>query len=191
MRRYDTPVFGFGAHQPRTGGAHLDKRGVYPYALYLPTPQDQHYQQLEPLINFIGARPEDVFYDFGCGDGRVCIEVARRYGCRSIGIDALKDNTDRAAKLAGEEGLSHLTEFRWENIFEADFSDATVVFMYLLTDVVGKVARVLDRRPGIRVITQSFHPEGALRKSVRKLPVESCRNMPRLIEYRTPLHDPE
>ncbi|MGZ5453959.1 MAG: SAM-dependent methyltransferase, partial [Candidatus Aminicenantales bacterium] len=96
---------------------------------FVPTPTEV----VDEMLRLAGVKAGDVLYDLGCGDGRIVIAAAKRYGVRAIGIDIdpvrIRESNDNAAKA----GLSGKVRFLQEDLFKADFKEATVVTMYLLT----------------------------------------------------------
>jgi len=120
---------------------------------YIPTPQDV----VDDMLRLVDLRPGDVLYDLGSGDGRIPITAARRYGIRAVGIDIDPVRVDEAEANARERGVSQLVAFRQEDLFEADFSDATVVTLYLFPDLNLKLRpRLLALRPGTRIVSHRF-----------------------------------
>jgi SAM-dependent methyltransferase len=93
---------------------------------FVPTPD----AVVEAMLSLANFGPDDVLYDLGCGDGRL-VRAAARLGGRGVGIDIDESLLQRGREAAHSEGLSHLTEFRRENLFEANIQDATVVTLYL------------------------------------------------------------
>jgi len=121
---------------------------------FVPTPPEV----VDEMLRLAGVKAGDVLYDLGCGDGRIVIEAARRYGIRAVGIDIdplrIRESTDNAAKA----GLAGKVRFVQQNLFEADFKDATVVTMYLLTSVNLRLRPKLlaELKPGTRLVSHSF-----------------------------------
>ena len=76
--------------------------------------------------------PDDVVYDIGCGDGRFLVECARQKGCRCVGIEIDEPRAAEARNKVREAGLEHLVAIRVGNALEADFSEATAIFLYLV-----------------------------------------------------------
>lgn len=97
----------------------------------------------------------DVIYDLGCGDGRVVIEAAKRFGVRGVGIDIDPKLVALARRNARRAGVQKLVEFREEDLFEADISPASVVTLFLFPDVNMRLRPKLwrDLKPGTRVIS--------------------------------------
>lgn len=120
---------------------------------FVPTP----YEVIEDMLRFAELKKGDILYDLGCGDGRIVIEAARRAGIRAVGIDIDPERIRESRENARIAGVENLVEFRRADIFEADFSEATVVTMYLLPDVNIRLRpTILKLRPGTRIISHQF-----------------------------------
>lgn len=121
---------------------------------YVATSQEVVNRMLELADVFVG----DVVYDLGSGDGRIVITAAQRYRARGVGIEIDPVRVWEARKNAEEAGVSDRVEFRQEDLFEADFSEATVVTIYLLPEVNMKLRPKLFEQldPGTRVISHNF-----------------------------------
>ncbi|MGZ5513564.1 MAG: SAM-dependent methyltransferase [Candidatus Aminicenantales bacterium] len=121
---------------------------------FVPTPTEV----VDEMLRLAGVKAGDVLYDLGCGDGRIVIAAAKRYGVRAIGIDIdpvrIRESNDNAAKA----GLSGKVRFLQEDLFKADFKEATVVTMYLLTSVNLRLRpKILaELKPGTRLVSHSF-----------------------------------
>lgn len=125
---------------------------------YVATPQTT----VEAMLELANVTEDDVVYDLGSGDGRIPIEAANRYGARAVGIEIKPSLVDRARKNAELSGVSDKVEFRRQDIFKADFRDATVVTMYLFPEVNIKLRPMLFEQlePGDRVVSHSFDMNG-------------------------------
>ena len=123
-------------------------------APFLPTP---NYVIAELLVK-AGVGKDDVLYDLGSGDGRIVIEAARQTGCLAVGIEIDADLVDDSRKAAQRAGVSDRTRFVVGDIFAADFSEATVVTLYMGQPVNIKLRPKLLRelRPGTRVASYTF-----------------------------------
>ncbi len=123
-------------------------------APYVPTPDHDVRTMLE--IGSVGR--DDVVLDLGCGDGRIVIAAARTRGARGVGIDIDPDKVALARQAADEAGVSDLVRFVRGDLRDADFSEATVVMLYLLRHVNLELRpRLLrDLRPGARVVSRHF-----------------------------------
>lgn len=121
---------------------------------YVPTPPEV----VEGMLILAGLKPGDILYDLGCGDGRIVIAAAKKYGVRATGIDIDPVRIGESNKNAAEAGLAGKVRFIQEDLFKADFKDATVVTMYLLTSVNLRLRPKLltDLKPGTRLVSHSF-----------------------------------
>jgi len=121
---------------------------------WVPTPKTI----IDDILRIAGLKPGDVFYDLGCGDGRVLLEAARKYKVRAVGIEIDPGLCRTARETAAKEGLDHLVEVVQSDFREVELSDATVVYMYLLTSVNRMLREKLSRelKAGTRVVTLDF-----------------------------------
>jgi SAM-dependent methyltransferase len=121
---------------------------------YVPTPPEV----VEAMLGLAGVRTGDVLYDLGCGDGRIVIAAAKRFGIKAMGIDIDPLRIEESETNAAAAGLTGKVRFVKGDIFEADFRDATVVTMYLLNSVNVRLRPKLlsELRPGTRLVSHSF-----------------------------------
>ena len=120
----------------------------------MPTPQEV----VDKMLELAKVGKGDVLYDLGSGDGRIPVTAAKRYGIRATGIDIDPQRIAEANENARKNGVSHLVQFRQEDLFKAKFSDATVVTLYLLPDLNVKLRpRLLaELKPGTRIVSHQF-----------------------------------
>jgi ribosomal protein L11 methylase PrmA len=97
-------------------------------------------------------------YDLGCGDGRIVITAAQKYGARAVGIDIDPKRIAEANVNAKAAKVTNKVKFVEGDLFEADIGEATVVTLYLLTRLNEKLKPKLlkDLRPGTRVVSHAF-----------------------------------
>lgn len=121
---------------------------------YVATPQET----VSAMLRLANVSKNDTVYDLGSGDGRIPITAAQRYGARGVGIEIKPSLAQRARKNAKLSGVSDKVEFRRQDIFKADFSEATVVTLYLFPEVNLKLRPMLFEQlaPGTRVVSHSF-----------------------------------
>lgn len=120
---------------------------------FVPTP----YEVIEDMLRFTDLKKGDILYDLGCGDGRTVIEAAKRAGIRAVGIDIAPERIRESRENARKAGVEHLVEFRQADIFQTDFSEATVVTMYLLPSVNIRLRpTILKLKPGTRIVSHQF-----------------------------------
>jgi len=134
-------------------------------APWVPTPQPI----VDRMLEVASVSDEDVLYDIGCGDGRIVITAARRYGARGVGIDidkAMIEESDRNAKSAGVE---RQVKFICMDATKADISEATVVSLYLLPESNALMRPLLDAqlRPKSRVVCHNYTIPGWDEKQVQ------------------------
>ena len=120
---------------------------------YVPTPQPVVDAMLE-MAKVTGA---DVVYDLGCGDGRIPITAAQRYGAKGVGIDIDPKRIAEAGENAKAAGVTDKVTFLNEDLFNADFSKATVITLYLLPSVNERLMpRLKALKPGTRIVSHAF-----------------------------------
>ncbi len=125
------------------------------HAPYVETP----HEVVEEMLKLAQVGRDDVVYDLGCGDGRIVIAAARKYGARGVGVDLSAERVRVAKESAARHGVAGRVEFREADIFDTDISKATVVMLYLLPDVNLKLRPKLlaELKPAARVVSHSFH----------------------------------
>ena len=123
-------------------------------APFVPTPQDV----VDRMLELAGVTKNDVVYDLGCGDGRIVITAAERYGARGVGVDIDPLRVAESIENARRAGVSHLVEFFEQDALKVDVSKATVVTLYLLSSSLLKLRPILTRqlRPGARIVSHAF-----------------------------------
>ena len=108
------------------------------------------------MLEIAGVGPRDHVIDLGSGDGRIAIAAAKR-GARALGIEYNPDMVALSRENAQEAGVADKATFRQADIFETDFSKATVVTMYLLPDLNLRLRpKILDLKPGTRIVSHAF-----------------------------------
>src|SRR5215510_4065323 len=126
----------------------------HPDVIFVPTPQEV----VEDMLRLANVQKGDVLYDLGSGDGRIAITAARKYGIKATGIDIDPQRIQEANENAKKAGVTDLVKFRQENLFTADFKDATVITLYLLPDLNVKLRPKLwnELKPGTRIVSHQF-----------------------------------
>jgi SAM-dependent methyltransferase len=123
-------------------------------APYVPTPEEV----VDRMLALAEVKSTDVVYDLGCGDGRIPIAAARKYGARGVGIDIVPARIEESRANARAAGVERLVEFRLADVMAADVSPATVVTLYLLSSSNAKLRPILTRqlKPGARIVSHAF-----------------------------------
>lgn len=123
-------------------------------APYVPTPQ----QVVEKMLELAQVTSKDVVYDLGCGDGRIVITAAKKYGAHAVGVDIDPDRIKESIANAKAAGVEDLVTFIQEDAMKVDVSPATVVTLYLLTSSNEALRPILTKqlKPGARIVSHSF-----------------------------------
>lgn len=121
---------------------------------YVPTPMDV----VEAMLDVAKVSKNDVVYDLGCGDGRIVVTAAKKYGATGIGVDLNPERIREANENAKEKGVEKKVKFYEGNLFDFDFSKASVLTLYLLPDVnLQLMPKILkEMKPGSRVVSHAF-----------------------------------
>jgi hypothetical protein len=123
--------------------------------VWVPTPQEL----VEKMLDMAKVTPNDYVIDLGSGDGRTVITAAKR-GVRAHGIEYNPDMVELSKRAAAKEGVSDKATFAKADLFESDFSQATVITMFLLPSINLKLRpKILDLKPGTRIVSNSFDME--------------------------------
>jgi cyclopropane fatty-acyl-phospholipid synthase-like methyltransferase len=125
-----------------------------PDVVYVPTPQPV----VDAMLRLANVTANDVVYDLGCGDGRIPITAAQRYGAKGIGIDIDPTRIGEANENAKAAGVTDKVTFLNQDLFTSDFRDATVVTLYLLPSLNVKLMPKLkaELKPGTRIVSHAF-----------------------------------
>jgi SAM-dependent methyltransferase len=121
---------------------------------YVPTTEEA----VTAMLKLAGIKKSDVVYDLGCGDGRIVIAAAKQYGARGVGIDINPVRIAEAKDNAKKAGVENLVRFEENDLFEADFHEATVVTLFLLPNINLKLRPKLlkELKPGTRIVSNTF-----------------------------------
>lgn len=121
---------------------------------YVPTTEPA----VEAMLSLAKVTKNDVVYDLGCGDGRIVVTAAKKFGARGVGIDINPERIAEARENARKNGVEHLVKFIEGDLFEADIREASVVTLFLLSSVNLKLRPKLlaELKPGTRVVSNTF-----------------------------------
>ncbi|BAK66309.1 putative methyltransferase [Sphingobium sp. SYK-6] len=125
-----------------------------PDVIYVPTPQPV----VEAMLAMAKVGDGDILYDLGSGDGRIPVTAAKTFNIRAMGIDIDPQRIREARENAQKAGVTDKVTFKQEDLFKTDFSEATVVTLYLLPTLNEKLRpRLLkDLKPGTRIVSHDF-----------------------------------
>jgi SAM-dependent methyltransferase len=123
-------------------------------APYVPTPSDV----VDRMLSLAKVGPRDVVYDLGCGDGRIVIAAAQKFGAHGVGVDIDANLINQAEANAKAAGVDRRVKFLVQDAMTVNVSDATVVTLYLLSASNVKLRPILTRqlRRGARIVSHSF-----------------------------------
>ena len=121
---------------------------------YVPTTE----QAVEAMLKLADVKKTDVVYDLGCGDGRIVIAAAKKFQAHAVGIDINPVRIGEAKANAKTAGVEDLVRFEENDLFQADFREATVVTLFLLPNINLKLRPKLmaDLKPGTRIVSNTF-----------------------------------
>jgi SAM-dependent methyltransferase len=133
--------------RPQVGQAGKD-------VIWVPTPEEL----VERMLRMAQTTPKDFVIDLGSGDGRIAIAAAKKIGAQAIGIEYNPDMVALSNRYAREQGVADKVKFIKADIFESDFSEATVITMYLLPGLNLKLrSKLLAMKPGTRLVSHQFN----------------------------------
>jgi hypothetical protein len=125
-----------------------------PEVPYVPT----HEMVVDEMLKMAEVKGSVVLWDLGSGDGRIPVTAARRFGTRGVGVDIDPQRVKEANENAKNAGVTDKVQFLEEDLFEVDFSEATVVSLYLLPEVNLRLrAKLINSlKPGTRVVSHNY-----------------------------------
>lgn len=129
-----------------------------PDVVYVPTPQPV----VNKMLELAEIKKGDVVYDLGCGDGRIVVTAAKKYGVKAVGFDIDPERVKEARENVRTNKVEHLVTIKQADIFTLDLSEATVVTLYLLPELNVKLMPQLAKmKPGSRIVSHDFDMRGA------------------------------
>ncbi|MFN8955040.1 MAG: SAM-dependent methyltransferase [Burkholderiales bacterium] len=140
------PATGASAYEPVRGQAGKD-------VIWIPTPEGL----IDKMLTAAKVSDQDKLFDLGAGDGIIAITAARKYGAQAVGIEYNPDMAQFARRKVAEAGMTDKVRIITGDIFQEDFSSATVVTLYLIPHLNLKLRPILLKmKPGTRVVSHAF-----------------------------------
>lgn len=140
-----------------------------PDVIYVPTPQDV----VDRMLELAKVTKDDFVYDLGCGDGRIVVTAAKKYGCKAIGVDIDPQRVEESLKNVGENNVEDLVEIKEGDIFQLDLTPASVITLYLLPELNRKLIPQLEKlKPGTRIVSHAFDMRGVKPEKVETVQAE-------------------
>lgn len=134
--------------------------------VYLATPPEV----VDRMLEVADLKKGDVLYDLGCGDGRIVVAAAKRYGVKAVGFDVDPRRVKESRENAVKNGVADRVTIAQQDIFKTDLSGASVVTLYLLPNLnVRLMPRLARLKPGSRIVSHSFVMKGARPSRVEKV----------------------
>ena len=128
-----------------------------PDVIYVPTP----YEVVDKMLEMADVRKGEVVYDLGCGDGRIPIMAAKKYGVKAYGWDIDPRRVAESQENIQKNNIKDLVTIKLGDIFELDLSKADVITLYLLPALNVKLIPQLEKlKPGCRIVSHDFDMAG-------------------------------
>jgi len=128
-----------------------------PDVIFVPTPQEV----VEKMLELAKVTKDDLVYDLGCGDGRIVVTAAKKYGCKAIGYDIDPQRVRESLENVAKKEVGHLVTIEQKDIFTLDLSTANVITLYLLPSLNVKLIPQLEKlKPGSRIVSHDFAMRG-------------------------------
>lgn len=125
--------------------------------VFVPTPRDV----VDKMLQLAEVRKDDLLYDLGCGDGRIVVTAARRYGCRAEGFDIDPRRVEESLENVRKNKVGNLVTIEQKDIFTLDLSKANVITLFLLSRLNVMLIPQLEKlKPGSRIVSHNFAMEG-------------------------------
>ncbi len=142
-----------------------EKEERRPDVVYVPTPQDV----VEKMLELCEVKKDDIVYDLGCGDCRIPVTAAKKYGCKAFGLDIDPERIKDSKENIEKNKIGKLVTVQQKDIFTLDLKDASVITLYLLPSLNVKLMPQLEKcKPGTRIVSHDFDMKGAKpKKTVR------------------------
>jgi SAM-dependent methyltransferase len=145
------------------------KKKKQPDVIFLPTPQGV----VDKMLEMAEVRKGETVYDLGCGDGRIVVTAAKKYGAKGIGYDIDPKRINESRENVRKNGVANLVSIKQDDIFEVDLSEANVVTLYLLPALnVRLMPKLRQLKPGTRIVSHDFDMKGAKPKKTVTVHVE-------------------
>jgi ribosomal protein L11 methylase PrmA len=145
------------AAETRLLALNQEKQERTPDVIFVPTPQEV----VDKMLEVAKVQKGDVVYDLGCGDGRIVVTAAKKYGVKAIGFDIDPERIKESNENVKKNKVENLVSIQQKDIFQLDLSGANVITLYLLPRLNVKLIPQLEKlKPGSRIVSHDFDMEG-------------------------------
>jgi len=128
-----------------------------PDVIFVPTPQDV----VDKMLELVEVKKDDLLYDLGCGDGRIVVTAAKRFGCQAVGYDIDPERVEESLQNVQKNEVGHMVRIEQKDIFTLDLSKANVITLYPLPSLNVKLIPQLEKlKPGSRIVSHDFRMKG-------------------------------
>jgi len=132
-------------------------KGRQPDVIFVPTPPEA----VDKMLELAEVTKDDLVYDLGCGDGRIVVTAAKKYGCKAVGYDISRRRVRESLENVKKNNVGHLVRIERRDIFTLDLSQANVITLYLLPSLNVKLIPQLEKlKPGSRIVSHDFDMRG-------------------------------
>jgi tRNA/tmRNA/rRNA uracil-C5-methylase (TrmA/RlmC/RlmD family) len=151
---------------------------------FVPTPQDV----VDKMLQLAKVTKDDLVYDLGCGDGRIVVTAAKKYGCKAIGYDIDPQRVQESLENVEANNVGRLVRIEQKDIFTLDLSKANVITLYLLPSLNVELIPQLEKlKPGSRIVSHDFDMKGVRPNTVVKINSNEDDNEHEIYLWTSPL----
>ncbi|MHC4543326.1 MAG: methyltransferase domain-containing protein, partial [Planctomycetota bacterium] len=162
-------------------GEEVEKK---PDVIFVPTPNDV----VDKMLELANVQKDDLVYDLGCGDGRIIVRAAKRFGCKAVGYDIDPERVKESLENVAKNNVGHLVTIEQKDIFTLDLSKANVITLYLLPSLNVKLIPQLEKlKPGSRIVSHEFRMKGIKPDKIVKLTSSKDNVQHKIFLWTTPL----
>ena len=152
------------------GRTKTSKPSREPDVVFVPTPQ----KVVDKMLELAEVKKDDLVYDLGCGDGRIVVTAAKKFGCLAVGYDISPKRVKESLENVEKNNVADLVKIEQQDIFTLDLSKANVITLYLLPSLNVKLIPQLEKlKPGSRIVSHDFDMKGVKPDKVVTVPDEN------------------
>src|SRR5215475_7241793 len=153
-----------------------------PDVIFVPTPNEV----VDKMFELADVRPGEIVYDLGCGDGRIPVAAAKKFGVKAWGFDINPVRVKESLENVERNNVKNLVTILKADVFTLDLSKADVITLYLLPQLNVKLIPQLDKlKPGCRIVSHDFDMQGVRPK--REVTFQGPQREHRIFLWVTPL----